>query len=490
MNLQFKENLSKMTERMDNFRIHTNGAIKKTVIATLVVSTISINTAFADTKTSTNLQTIYHVYIENEYIGAVSDKEQVEDLVNSKIAEVKEQYKDYDLTFKTDEVVFVPEQIFRTTNVDDEEVLQGVEEEYEVIVEAIALKIGGETVTYLESQEKVEELIHNLKLKYVDEEDLEKLASGEELPELEEEGTRILDVKLSENVTVALDEVKPEQVLSVDDALKLLQKGTLEEKKYTVKEGDVLGSIAQDHGLKLQELLDLNPQVTEETILQIGDELNVTAYEPYIDVIVEKEVLKNEEIDYEIEYVDDDDMYKGDTKVVQQGEEGEKAVKYYVQLVNGTEVQKEVQEETVLKEPVTKIVHKGTKVVPSRGTGTLAWPTNGGYISSYLGWRWGSFHKGIDIARPSSYEIKAADNGTVTFAGWDGGYGNKIVINHNNGMTTVYAHLSSINVSVGQTVEKGRQIGVMGSTGHSTGTHLHFEVYKNGELQNPLDYLN
>ena len=119
----------------------------------------------------------------------------------------------------------------------------------------------------------------------------------------------------------------------------------------------------------------------------------------------------------------------------------------------------------------------------------MAWPTVGGYISSHQGYRWGRFHKGIDIARPSNRTIKAADNGTVTFAGWDGAYGNKVVINHNNGMRTVYAHLASINVSVGQTVEKGRKIGVMGSTGNSTGVHLHFEVYKNGSLKNPLNYL-
>lgn len=99
-------------------------------------------------------------------------------------------------------------------------------------------------------------------------------------------------------------------------------------------------------------------------------------------------------------------------------------------------------------------------------------------------------HKGIDIARPANRNILAADNGVVEFAGYDnGGYGNKIIINHNNGMKTVYAHLSSISVSVGQTVEKGKVIGIMGSTGNSTGIHLHFELYKNGALQNPLDYL-
>src|SRR5690606_4875621 len=133
---------------------------------------------------------------------------------------------------------------------------------------------------------------------------------------------------------------------------------------------------------------------------------------------------------------------------------------------------------------------KGTKVIPSRGTGKLAWPTNGGYISSKMGQRWGRLHKGIDIARPSNHTIKAADHGVVVSAGWDsGGYGNKIIIDHQNGTRTLYGHLKSINVKPGQKVEKGSAIGVMGNTGQSKGVHLHFEVYKNGKLQNPLSYL-
>jgi len=131
----------------------------------------------------------------------------------------------------------------------------------------------------------------------------------------------------------------------------------------------------------------------------------------------------------------------------------------------------------------------GTKVVSSRGTGEFTWPTVGGYISSGMGQRWGTTHRGIDIARPSNYNILASDNGVVVSAGVSGSYGNRIVINHNNGYTTLYGHLSSIKVSVGQVVEKGSVIGIMGSTGNSTGTHLHFEVEKNGELVNPLSYV-
>lgn len=107
-----------------------------------------------------------------------------------------------------------------------------------------------------------------------------------------------------------------------------------------------------------------------------------------------------------------------------------------------------------------------------------------------MGSRWGSYHRGIDIARPSNYNIKASDNGVVTAVGWEGTYGQRIVINHNNGYETVYAHLSEIKVSVGQVVPQGSVIGIMGSTGRSTGTHLHFEVHKNGALVDPLSYLN
>lgn len=117
------------------------------------------------------------------------------------------------------------------------------------------------------------------------------------------------------------------------------------------------------------------------------------------------------------------------------------------------------------------------------------WPTNGGIITSYQGMRWGKFHKGIDIAGPSNYSILASDGGKVEFAGWRNGYGKTVKINHLNGYKTQYAHLESIDVNVGDNVSKGNKIGIMGSTGRSTGIHLDFEVYLNGKLINPVDVL-
>jgi len=122
---------------------------------------------------------------------------------------------------------------------------------------------------------------------------------------------------------------------------------------------------------------------------------------------------------------------------------------------------------------------------PVSGTGTFITPTSG-YISQYY-WRW---HRAIDIASKSAPNVWAADSGRVIYSGWDSsGYGLTILIDHGNGFVTRYAHASSLYVKTGQYVNRGDAIMRMGSTGRSTGTHLHFEVILNGIKQNPLAYL-
>jgi murein DD-endopeptidase MepM/ murein hydrolase activator NlpD len=118
----------------------------------------------------------------------------------------------------------------------------------------------------------------------------------------------------------------------------------------------------------------------------------------------------------------------------------------------------------------------------------LIWPVSGSVTSGY-GMRWGRMHEGIDIAAPSGTSIWAAAAGTVIYAGWLGGYGNLVVVDHGNGLATAYAHASAILVSVGQSVAQGETIALIGSTGHSTGPHLHFEVRVNGVAVDPLLYL-
>lgn len=98
-------------------------------------------------------------------------------------------------------------------------------------------------------------------------------------------------------------------------------------------------------------------------------------------------------------------------------------------------------------------------------------------------------HEGLDIAGANDTPISAAASGTVIVAGWQGGYGYMVVIDHGGGMTTGYAHMNNVSVSVGQAVGQGTKVGGMGSTGNSTGTHVHFEVRVNGGAVNPIGYL-
>jgi murein DD-endopeptidase MepM/ murein hydrolase activator NlpD len=103
--------------------------------------------------------------------------------------------------------------------------------------------------------------------------------------------------------------------------------------------------------------------------------------------------------------------------------------------------------------------------------------------------RWGRLHAGIDIPLGMGTGIRAADGGSVSIAGVMGGYGNYICIQHGGALSTCYAHLSSIGVSVGQSVSQGQVIGASGNTGNSTGPHLHFETRVNGNPVDPLGYL-
>jgi murein DD-endopeptidase MepM/ murein hydrolase activator NlpD len=118
----------------------------------------------------------------------------------------------------------------------------------------------------------------------------------------------------------------------------------------------------------------------------------------------------------------------------------------------------------------------------------LIWPAAGS-VTSPFGFRWGRMHEGIDIGASYGSAIHAAASGTVIYCGWESGYGNLTVIDHGGNLATAYGHQSSIAVTCGQQVSQGQVIGYVGSTGHSTGPHLHFEVRINGAPVDPLGYL-
>ena len=135
---------------------------------------------------------------------------------------------------------------------------------------------------------------------------------------------------------------------------------------------------------------------------------------------------------------------------------------------------------------------QGSAIIPGptgpASAAGLVWPVHG-ILTSGFGWRWGRMHEGIDLAVGNGTPVVASASGTVIVAGWLGGYGNLVVIDHGNGLATAYGHNTSVTVGYGQSVAQGQLIAYSGNTGHSTGPHVHFEVRVNGTPVDPLGYL-
>lgn len=205
------------------------------------------------------------------------------------------------------------------------------------------------------------------------------------------------------------------------------------------------------------------------------------------------------EIAYDTDVTYDEDKDSTYEEVTQEGEAGAETVYVRLTYVDGVFTDSTVTAVKTTKEPVSEQVIRGSKQgVLAQGagkaSGNFIWPLPHTHsISSYMEWRWGRMHNGIDIAGGGDYgqPIIAADGGTVTWSGNDGGgYGNYVMIDHGNGYMTVYGHASSLAVSTGEYVSQGQTIAYVGSTGNSTGPHLHFEIRLNGAYQNPLDYVS
>ena len=186
----------------------------------------------------------------------------------------------------------------------------------------------------------------------------------------------------------------------------------------------------------------------------------------------------------------------GYSKVTTSGQNGISRKTESVEMLNGEEISRTQLSNEVIKEPVTQVTTVGTaKTTASaaqrsaeRSVGFICPLKRGSFtISAYYGD--GRGHKGIDLAADKGTPIYAVADGTVTYSGYDGNYGYSVVINHGNGIKTRYAHASALCVSKGQKVSQGDVIAYVGSTGYSTGNHLHFEVLVNGTRVNPISYI-
>lgn len=267
---------------------------------------------------------------------------------------------------------------------------------------------------------------------------------------------------------------------------------------YTIEAGDTLWGIAQKNDLTFKELCALNPDfkgepLNEKSSIKAGDELIVTKQESMLEVRIAKLVTWQESIPYSTVTERSGEYLLGTRKTVQNGVNGIRSVTAErVYDANGIQLSQQIIKTEVVQEPVSQKVLVGTKNSYITGNGQFIWPVpNYRRVS-----RWyGGSHRGVDITGPLNTPIYASAAGTVTKAGYDragagSNYGYSIILNHGNGYTTIYAHCSSLVVSAGQYVKQGQLVGYMGSTGRSTGVHLHFEIRKNGSYIPPQSVFN
>ncbi len=413
----------------------------------------------------------YMVSINDTNIGMVRDKQIATDILDQLNRELMEQDDDGDL-------VLTAELRVEKTKIDSEMLLDqdGLREKLRRNIElrrkAITLCINGSPLFSVKGLDKAEDLVERVKETFMP----------------RDEGVTVDEIYFRERVELLDSPVEDDEIMDPEDAYRFLLNGTTESKVYTVRKGDSLWAISRDNNISVEDLELANPGVDPKR-LQIGQQLNMIVPKPFVTVVTEEIATLSENIPYETEYKESSEFYKGESIVKISGKYGEREIKARITRENGFETRRNILEENIIKEPVTRLVAVGTKPPPPRqGTGTFAYPARG-RITSGFGWRWGRRHNGIDIGIPEGTPVKAADGGTVKFSGRQGDYGNLVIIDHGEGFETYYGHNSKNLVSKGDKVFKGQTIAMSGSTGRVTGPHLHFEVRKFGVPANPLNYL-
>ena len=342
----------------------------------------------------------------------------------------------------------------------------------DIQAQAYSIVVDGERIVTVESEKIANDVLEAIKKIYTDDSD-----------------TKYEYIGFAEDVKIEPYNTTLANVSSKSAALKKIKSGGQQEVTYTVKSGDTLYGICEELGVTLSELKKMNPKIKETMTLHVGDKFVTQQEIPLITVETVEVSVFAEAIEYDTITKKSGSYYEGESVVTQAGKNGKARVTARLTKQNGKTVAREDLSVETIREPVNKVVVKGTKPVPpKKGTGTFRKPVNTGVYAGY-GMRWGRMHYGLDYAAPTGTPIYAADGGTVTFAGWSGAYGYTITIDHGANKKTLYAHCSRLFVSAGTKVYKGQHIAAVGSTGRSTGPHCHFEIFINGANVNPSYYV-
>ena len=477
-------------------------------LITLALSLV-VTVYFDSTKVALNTvpKELYQVYLGGEKIGVIESKTKLEAYIDKQQESIKKKYgvtKVYppkDLTIQkyisySDDAVLSEKDVYNLIQSKNPFTIKG----YTVRIKGTETK----TINVL-NMDIFNDAVTNTIEAFITKDKYEAFINKTQAP-IKTTGTIIEDVYIN-----PLDKTYQEAYISTDEEIftsenqltRYLLFGTLaDQQKYVVQTGDTIDQIAYDHKLGTDEFLIVNPEFSNSNSLLVpGQEVSVGLISPIFSVIVEEHIVADQEVDYPTT-IENDPTAAAGTKVTKQaGVKGVERFTQKLQMTNGviTGVQIDRSLTQVITAPITEIIVRGTKstsggtyIIP-KSDGKWGWPTNTPYvITSPFGWRWGKNHDGIDISGTGyGSPIYAAKDGVVVTAETHYSYGLYVIVQHEDNMYTLYAHMSKCYVKVGQTVARGKIIGAMGNSGNSTGTHLHFGATigfpnKGGTYFNPL----
>ncbi len=468
---------------------------KKNLFFIIIAAIISSSIFFVGYTNKTNPKNLYRVYLSGKTIGYINSKKELEDYIDVKEAEIKSKYNV--------DNVYAPKNLNVVNEITYNKKISSIEEIYNIIKEQAPFTISGYTInikgveeinetskTYTDDvvinvldKSIFEEAVNQIIKVFVDEKDYNKykLNSQEKITNT---GKIIESIYIQNEMTIKQNKISTSDMIftNTSDLSKYLLFGTLEEqKKYIVKPGDTIEKISYNNKLSVEEFLIANKEFNDSSnLLYDGQEVTLGILKPAFKTIEEDYVVEFEDSNYKTEIVYDNSMLSGVERVKQQGVNGKNKVSKKVKKINGEVKSAVVIESQEIVPAQNKIIVRGNGTISIGRVGNWAWPTKTPYvITSSYGWRWGKIHKGLDISGTGhGSPIYAANDGVVLESRYDSFNGNFIVINHNNGYYTIYAHMSALLVKKGEIVTIGQQIGKMGATGYAFGAHLHFGVWR------------
>lgn len=352
---------------------------------------------------------------------------------------------------------------------DSEEVLRQLTYMQDMKIKAVALYINGNREAILSSEKDAQEILEAVQTSFLS----------------TSTNTEYEKIGFAEAVEIKEIDTKLGRIMNFEDTFSKIMTGAVAKRIHEVVSGDTFSGIAKRYSISSSDLRMANPGINPER-LSIGQEIILTQTVPLLTVQTVEVATYIEPVPFETVQKETDTMYKGEQSVRVQGQSGERSVVARIVKNNGVEISKTELSSSIIKQPVEKVVHVGTKPPPAlQGTGSFIYPVTGARLTT----RYSRYHQAIDLAISSGTKIRAADGGTVISSGYSGSYGYVVRINHGGNRVTLYAHCSKLLVKAGDKVYQGQHIANVGSTGRSTGPHVHFEVIINGVKRNPLDYL-